>query len=173
MGFNSGFKGLITDYSVPEPENEWGPVLHVETRKAYLVCHRFLSRGVSKVSKLHLLLGIFVHFLGKFQCQEEVTVRGQVTVRVDPQHRMGRGLRNGTSISIPWKENPVYNEPFSYNGHTDIPAHARTQSVYFCCHIDLSSKLQLHFSCIVSWFSPARIVGKSGNIFTAPPSLLQ
>jgi len=35
---------LIIDYSVPEPENERGPDLHAETRKAYLVRHRFLPK---------------------------------------------------------------------------------------------------------------------------------
>jgi hypothetical protein len=54
---------LTIDYSVPEPENERGPHLHAETRKAYLVCHRFLSRRVSKVRKLHLLLGICLFFM--------------------------------------------------------------------------------------------------------------
>ena len=57
---------LIIDYSVPEPENERGPDLHAETRKAYLVCHRFVSRRVSKVMKLHLLLGISSIFYARF-----------------------------------------------------------------------------------------------------------
>ena len=92
---------LITDYSVPEPENERSAHLHAETRKAYLVCHRFLSREDSKVRKLHLLLGISSTFYERFSVR-----------RRSWSELLGRGLRNGTSINIPWKENLVYNEAF-------------------------------------------------------------
>jgi hypothetical protein len=87
---------LIIDYSVPEPEKEQGPCLHAETRKAYLVYHRFLSRGVAKVSKLHLLLGISSIFYARFN------VRRRSWLKMIPVY--------GGTWSVEWYKHQYYTE---------------------------------------------------------------
>lgn len=113
-----------------------------------------------------------VYFLRTFQCQE-VMVEVNSSISWDVVWGMVQAsIFHGKRILCimnPYRTTATQRQ--TRQTQTQTHTHTFTQSVYFCCYIDLPSKIQLHFSCIVSWFSPARILGKQGNIFKGPPAL--